>query len=217
MRRVDWLIAAILALVLLFVFGAAFLFWVQPQRVDLGGQAAENDGVYAAADVPGMTANTAFQIALDRARAWQSDAVMVSAVATTEQFNSPYDLYAGNGQWSFQFYSPGVASVSTVNVTNGTATLLGSKQVESNPSFIDQNTWLIDSNRAMSIAMEGGGTLFYDQHSQLAAIMQLSANVENGRMEWLTVLVNQADGRTFQMRIDAMTGEIILFDPSTQN
>ncbi|MEM7798467.1 MAG: hypothetical protein AAF633_04680, partial [Chloroflexota bacterium] len=159
--------------------------------------------------VDGETANEAYQIARDVALNWQADAQLISASTTVEGFNSELDLYAGNGIWSFQFYSPTASAVSTVKVFDGEGSLLSGKRVEEALSAIDINTWLIDSNRAMSIAMETGGNEFYRQNGSIASIMQLAPNPDNGRMEWLAVLVNQNNGVVYQKKIDAMTGEIV--------
>lgn len=211
MQRRDWLIAAILALLLFFVLGAGFLFFVQPRSIalpDEPGAPPANNGL-AGERVDGETANEAYQIAKNVAAGWQADALLISASTTVEGFDSEFDLYAGNGIWSFQFYSPAASAVSTVKVFEGEGTLLSGKRVDDSLDVIDVNTWLIDSNRAMSIAMETGGNEFYRQNNTIASIMQLSPNPENGRMEWLAVLVNQDNGVVYQKTIDAMTGEIV--------
>lgn len=208
MQRRDWLIAAILALLLFFLIGAGFLFLVQPRSVALPNESAVAAGP-PRSQIIGDTANRGYPLALEVAQAWQADARLVSVSATEEGFRSELDLYTGNGVWSYQFYSTAASAVSTIKVVNGDAALLTGKKVEDVIPLLDTNTWLIDSNRAMSIAMESGGKTFYSENFGVASIMQLSQNVASGRMEWLTILVNQDSGSVYQQRIDAMTGEII--------
>lgn len=211
MRRLDWLIAFGLFLVLLTAVILGIFFW-QQSRLNLELTPVPNVPLVAnsSAVATGETALLAFGRSQNRALAWQADAVLIAGEATWPFVDTMDILLQGREDWNFTFYSAAQQAA------------VGATVVDKNPSLGDPypvadvlqplgiEGWQVDSDAAVRIFLANGGTQFFQSESYVTFFMQLSmvAN-NNGRIEWLLAAVSQQTGHSLTLRIDATSGEIL--------
>lgn len=216
MNRLEWVLGILLVVLLLVVIGVSALLWLQPRATDVPEgyvQTTAVSGAVGAAPtsaVPGKTAKIAYAIAQRGVVDWYADAVLLDASTTWPQGATETDLRTGAANWGYTFYSPDAGTAALVTVTGDTA-----KRVSENPysppasTIADAGAWLLDSQQAVQIFLDNGGAAFMRDNGTTTMIMQLTTSNPGGRLEWFVSLFGNENGRSFSMRIDATSGEVL--------
>ncbi|RMG95498.1 MAG: hypothetical protein D6706_11925 [Chloroflexi bacterium] len=218
MTKLEWALGILLVILLLVVAVLSFMFWfrtgnsavnVTPNSATVIAQRA--DDIAPTPAYAGKTAQAAFVLAQPVAQAWQADARLWQASATFPQGASAEELKEGEIAWGFVFYAPGTGKTAVISVTGDQASLIseGSMQLDTPP--LDISGWKLDSRDAVQLFLDAGGADFIAQEGITTLTMTLSLGNQSGnnRMEWLISLFATQNGRSFTMRIDATSGEIL--------
>lgn len=215
MSRLEWVLGILLVLLLLIVVGISAMLWFRPEVPTLDENAAANATAVAARDgastpgAPGRTARIAYVAAQQAGRQWQEDAVLVRAEATWPRDTGVEDLQVGAANWAYTFYSPAAGRTALVTVQDGEASLLSESEGKVNQPLANVTGWNVDSQQALTQFLEAGGSAFMREARTTTAIMELSLANENQRPEWFMSLFANRSGRSFNMRLDASTGEVL--------
>ncbi|MFK7802871.1 MAG: PepSY domain-containing protein [Anaerolineae bacterium] len=209
MKRNDWLIAGLLAVLFLFAIGGVMVFWLQsqayanlPEDVVSGTTTQNNAGA-------GLTTKDAFLASNELATQWQADAKIISASANIDQFENLEDIYNGQANWTVVYYSPIAAAVAVYTVTENGASFLSSKSFNETVSAVDIDKVVLDSNQAMTIAVSNGAARLLEVGSDRVASLKLEQSIETGRPEWRIFIQNFDNGSFMNFRIDSETGQIL--------
>jgi hypothetical protein len=211
MRRHDWLWGFALFVLLLAVVVMSLFFW-QQSRLDLDLTAVPiTPAVVLGGEqtAVGETALTAFGRAQNRALAWQSDAVLLSASATWPIISQLDMLLEGREQWEFIFYSPSQQSGLTASVVDGEVRTGEPYPVPTLSQPLNSVGWRINSQAAVQLFLANGGNQFFQTEPYVGFFMALSTTESNGRMEWLIAAVSHQTSKSMTMRLDATTGDIL--------
>ena len=73
----------------------------------------------------------------------------------------------------------------------------------------DLTAWNLDSRDAIDRFLQEGGADFMNSEGITSLTMTLTADAENGRIQWLIQLTATQSLRTLTMQIDATSGEIV--------
>lgn len=217
MSRLEWVLGILLVLLLLIVVGVSAMLWFRPEVPTLDENAAANATAVAAREegaastpvVEGRTARLAFVPAQNEARQWQEDAVLVQAQATWPRNTGADTLQAGAASWSYTFYSPEAGRTALIVVRDEQASLLSESANKVAEPLANVTGWNVDSQQALTQFLEAGGSAFMRDARTTTAIMELSLANENQRPEWFMSLFANRSGRSFNMRLDASTGDVI--------
>lgn len=209
MKRNDWLIAGLLAVLFLFALGGVMVFWLQSQAYAnlpedvVSGVASQNSAG------AGITTKDAFSASNELATEWQADAKIISASANIDQFENLDAIYNGRANWTVVYYSPIAAAVAVYTVTENGASFLSTKAFNETVSTIDVGKVVLDSNQAMTIAVSNGAAALLERESDRVASLKLEQSIETGRPEWRIFVQNFDSGSFMNFRIDSETGQIL--------
>lgn len=217
MSRLEWILGLVLLALLIVVVGLAASLWLTPNR-QVDQQAADElalAAVYANQVAPtraavGQTAKNAYLLAYQATQSWQDDARLINATATWPQGARAANLAAGQEMWGFVFYSPSAQTTAVVSVADGMASLSprdGRQQLQ----LLEVTGWQMDSSDAIEAFLENGGHAFLEREGITVFSMTLALNdpKQSGRAEWLMSLLATGNGRSFTMRIDATSGDVL--------
>lgn len=217
MSRLEWILGLVLLVLLLAVVGLAASLWLTPNR-QTTRQASEESALTAAyayevaptREATGQTAKNAYLLAYQATRNWQGDAMLVNATATWPQGAQAANLVAGQEMWGFIFYSPAAGRTAVVSIADGAASL-SPRDTPQQLQPLDVSGWQMDSNDAIEAFLAGGGRAFLEREGITVFSMTLALNDPNqsGRAEWLMSLLATGNGRSFTMRLDATSGDVL--------
>lgn len=180
MTRWQKITLASLGLILLTMLGTlAYVLLTRPKPGELPVAAAPAPTYTVTAGA--VTARSAYGQAEAVARAWQGDAALLSASAVWRK-TSVADL-SWPVAWNYQFYSSGTAKIYLVVVRDGQARGIRESLSPYKLTSIPGEQWQVDSHRALSAWLNGGGGNFMRQYSLLD--IQAKLSVQQGRLAWV--------------------------------
>jgi hypothetical protein len=202
--RKEWTILIVLVVLVLAVYGGLLLV------VARGGRAQ----VESAAPRPTPsgsvgTAQEAYPLAREVARAWQPDARLSYASGAWGIGASPQELLEGKTKWGFHFISAGAKQFCVVSVVAGEAQLIESGRIPRVPVLLEVADWYLDSPQALSIFLDQGGRDFLAAHADADVHLRLLTHIENETLLWLAIGLSADDGLAYTVRIDAVTGAVV--------
>ncbi len=218
MNRLEWILGIMLVILLIVVVVLSLLFWFRPDNAPAAGGPNSATTIAEQAQVveptpvfEGHTAKIAFVEARNKARAWQDDAELLTASATFSQGATPEILLAGETSWAFTFYSAAAGEAATVSVVENNARLVGTSSESAVYTPLSINNWQLDSDDAIQILLESGGTQMIEEEGITILTMALLAGNQNksNELEWLVSLIAPQNGRILDLRLNAFTGELI--------
>lgn len=214
MNRLEWILGILLVVLLGVVAVLAVMFWIRPDASGPPANSATAIAQRANAIAPtppfaGQTAKVAYAAALQKAQEWHDDAILVNASATWPQGTSQQDLLAGTTTWGFSFYSPQAASLATISVVDNQASLVSETAHQQPAPPLEASGWNLDSRDAIQQFLSEGGVNFIGNNGITTLTAMLSLDNPNNRIEWLLSLFATQTERSFTMRIDATSGEVL--------
>lgn len=180
MTRWQKITLASLGIILLTTLGAlAYVLLTMPQSSDVLPTPVPRSTY--AVPAAAVTARGAYEQAGALARAWQADAVLLSASAiwrkaVVEDLSRPVP-------WSYQFYSPGTNKLYLVVVRGGQAEKIRESLSPYKLTAADSDQWKVDSHQALSVWLNGGGGVFLQRHPLVDIQARLS--VQQGNLAWM--------------------------------
>lgn len=217
MSRLEWILGLVLLLLLVAVVALSASLWLTPDGAvtrqdadELALAAAYAEEIAPTRTTAVETAKNAYLLANRAAQGWQGDARLLNATATWPQGMAAPDLAFGREAWGFIFYSPTTQTTAVVSVSNGAATI-SPRETRRQLQPLDITSWRLDSNDAAELFLANGGEMFIEREGVTVYSMTLSLNDPhlNGRIEWLLSLLEPQNGRSFSVRIDATSGEVL--------
>lgn len=204
--RLDWLIGALLVVVVLLGALIGYLAWYRPAPLPIVNSSplVEATPVYI-----GQTAQAGVNLAQDRARIWQADAQLLRVSATWPEGIELEKMLSGREGWSYTYYSPTARTTAVVTVADDAVNFIPGREIDATVNPLDAASWLIDSNIAASIFFGNGGLDLAQEIADPTLIMNLSFITDETQAEWLISLFSEQRGTTFSMRVDANTGDIV--------
>jgi hypothetical protein len=216
MSRLEWILGIALVILLGVVIVLSLLFWFRPDAPVASGPgdtaailAERADDIAPTSVFEGRTAQFAFAAAQRAALEWKSDAALISASATWPQGASQQELLTGETNWEFTFYTPAENSVAQISVLEDEATFRSEMQSAQTLQPMQASGWTIDSRDVMRQFLDQRGSAFMGENGVTTLTMMLSADGQQGRIEWLVSLFATQTGKSLTMRFDATTGEVI--------
>ncbi|MCA9969524.1 MAG: hypothetical protein KC425_04870 [Anaerolineales bacterium] len=212
MSRLEWILGILLVVLLLVVIGISAFIWLQPRAPEVADVPTAVSAPIGPAATPiyaGKTARVGFAAAQQALTGWQTDAVLLDATATWPTGATEADVRAGSATWGYTFYSPGTARVALITVLGDKAQLVSESEYQAPTTPASIGAWVIDSEQAVDIFLNAGGAAFMRDNGVTTLIMQLTTSSADGRVIWLASLFGEENGRSFTMRIDATSGDVI--------
>lgn len=214
MNRLEWVLGILLVILLLVVVGISAMLWLQPRADDLPegyeqATAVSNINAAPTSVIPGKTAKIAYATAQRGVADWYADAKLLDASATWAQGVTEATLREGATSWGYTFYSPDAGLSALVTVTADEVNRVSESPYQPPSPIADAGGWLLDSQQAMRTFLDGGGSGFMRDNGTTTMIMQLTTSNPSGRVEWFLSLFADENGRSFSMRIDATSGEVL--------
>ncbi len=202
MSRIEWILGALLVVLLIVVAGLAFTLWYQPAQPNAAtmGQPV---------NTAGQTAMAALVAAEREAGNWQADAKLLT-VSSSWAAREGRSYSSGISSWAFTYYSPAETAVAQITVNNNQASpaLISDTDVVLTPMEISGG-WKVDSPEAVNLALESGGNDFLSSKRDTSLTMSLNTAGDNGRVEWLISLFDEQSEDFIAVRLDATSGEVI--------
>jgi hypothetical protein len=220
MNRLEWILGILLVVLLVGVVALSLMFWFRADE-----PVAETDNLatevasYANKVEPtsvfvGQTAQLAYAAAQQTAVSWQPDAALLNATATWPQGSTPDTLLKGEITWAMTFISPANNQMALISVIENQASMITQGALKEAVKPINVGGWNLDSSEAINRFLLEGGEAFMRNEGLTSLTMTLTADPENGRVQWLMALAASQSLRTLTMQIDATSGEIISKDQS---
>ncbi|MCA9925431.1 MAG: hypothetical protein KC419_04445 [Anaerolineales bacterium] len=217
MNRLEWILGVMLVVLLLVVAVLSLLFWFRPDPSTADPQnsatviAQRADDIAPTSVFEGQTAKLAFVAARRAAESWQPDAQLLNASATWPQGATIQELLGGETTWGFTFYSPEGGKTAVISVVENNPQLIGEAPTAQTYTPIDITSWELDSNEAIQRLLEAGGSQFIQDEGVTILTMLFAADnlQETNQLEWLVSLISTQNGRSIDMRLNAITGEVI--------
>jgi hypothetical protein len=157
----------------------------------------------------GLTAQEAYPLAEEVARAWQPDAELSSTSSAWRGGTTPQELLQGKTTWGFHFISPSVGQFCVVTVVGDQAQVMESSSIPRVPVLLALTDWQVDSPQALSIFLDNGGRDFLAAHADADVHLHLSTKVENETLTWLATGLAADDEMVHTVSINAVTGAVI--------
>jgi hypothetical protein len=199
----EWLILIGLVVVVLAVYGGLLLV------VTRGGAKVESVAPRPTPPWKVLTAQEAYPLAEEVARAWQPDVKLSSASSSWGSGATPQELLEGRATWGFHFISPSTSQFSVVSVMGESAHLVDSGSVPKVPVLLALSDWHVDSPQALSIFLENGGRDFLAAHADADVHLHLLTGVENETLLWVASGLSPNDRVAHTVPINAVTGEVV--------
>lgn len=210
MSRLEWVLGILLVLLLVVVLGLSALLWLRPRMPEMPEglpPTAVSSSRPAQSSSDGKTALVAYAIAQRALQDWHSDAVLLNASATWPRSANANELGQGLANWAYTFYSPSNNSITLVSVRGDDAKRL-SESVYSQPAApLDAGGWRLDSQQAMQLFLNNGGAQFLQEQGASTLLMQLTTS--EAQVTWFLSLYAEGNGRSYSMRINATTGDVL--------
>ena len=191
MRRTDWLLAGLLALLIVAVVS---VFLLLRDR----GEAAET--IQEVFHEP--TAMNAYTSAEPVARQWAADAALYSV---TTALQSPLLQENDSVNWDFTFYSPELQETALLSINGNQVTLISTRSTQDAMQTGDLAGWRVDSPAAIGQMMAVGGEGFLEQQGQATLVLALRSSPA---FVWQGTLVNTGTHATLGLEISAANGDL---------
>ncbi len=213
MSRLEWILGILLAVLLLLAAGISLVLWFRPTMSttapDLGLE-LDPLAVAPTAVYEGKTARFAYGLAQRTAVSNQPDSVLLTASADWPHGSGLDQLEDGKTTWVFSFYSPStgktavysIADDNIFHITDGTYNPIVSP-------LINAGSWEVDSNKAMQSFLDEGARSFLQREGVTTTTFIFTTDNPEDRIVWDMVMFSANTGNTFQMKINATTGEVI--------
>ena len=207
-----------LVVLLVVIVALSLMFWYRSDTppaapANLATEVASYAGKVEPTSVyAGQTAQIAFAAAQKTAVSWQPDAALLNASATWPQGSTRQDLLSGETTWSYTFFSPETDKTALISVLGNEASMVMQGTLNQPAQPVNPGGWTLDSTDAIKQFLNEGGTDFMNNEGVTSLMMTLTADPENGRVQWLIQLAATQALRILTMRIDATSGEILAID-----
>lgn len=156
-----------------------------------------------------LTAQEAYPLAKEAARAWQPDAKLSIASSSWRSGATPQELLEGKTTWGFHFISPSASQSCIVSVVGGEARVIESGSIPKAPVLLELSDWQVDSPQALSIFLDHGGRDFLAAHADADVHLHLLTRIENETVIWLAIGLSSKDGVAHTVPINAVTGAVV--------
>lgn len=211
MSRLEWVLGILLVLLLIVVLGLSALLWLRPRMPQMP-EGLPPTAVSSSLPAPqsasnGKTALAAYAVAQRALQDWHSDAVLLNASATWPRTANASDLGQGVGNWAYTFYSPGSNSITLVSVRGDDAKRLSESVYSQQTAPLDAGGWRLDSQQAVQVFLNNGGAQFLQEQGASTLLMQLTTS--EAQVTWFLSLYAEGSGRSYSMRINATTGDVL--------
>lgn len=191
MRRTDWLLAGLLALLIVAV---ASIFLLLRDRDEPAETIQEVNHV--------PTAMNAYTSVMPVARQWAADAALYSI---TTALQSPLLQDNDSVNWDFTFYSPELQETALMSINDSQVTLISTRSAQDTMQTGDLAGWRVDSPAAIGQMMAVGGEEFLQQQGQATLILALRSSPA---FMWQGTLVNTGTHATLGLELSAENGEL---------
>jgi hypothetical protein len=198
MSRFEWILGAILAVLVVVIGGLLVIFWLQGRPDHPVNNSLVSD----------MTAKRAHGLAQPAAERWAADARLVT-VQTVWQPGS--DFAGGEASWSLTFYSPQQRATALFTVVNGQIAQLSSRETGQALETAGADDWQVDSPVVTELVLASGGREFMASQGDSSLVLTLSL-VDSPT--WTAILVSQETRRNLGIVIDAGSGKMISIQQS---
>jgi hypothetical protein len=138
---------------------------------------------------------------------WQGDA-QLTGVTSGWQAGGPDGATLYQLEWTFSYYSATAGVLRLVMVDRQGAHAMQQLPVRQAPAPVEAD-WNYDSEDMLLTFMAHGGQAFLEDHSQASVRLQLSGR-EGGRPAWYVSAIDPQAGASLQVKIDAMSREVIV-------
>ena len=202
--RKEWTILIVLVVLVLAVYGGLLLVVARRGRAQVESAAPRPTPSGSVG-----TAQEAYPLAVEVARAWQPDARLSSASAAWGSGVPTQELLKGETRWGFNFVSSGARQFCVVSVVAGEAQLVESGRIPRVPVLLTVADWRVDSPQALSIFLDHGGRDFLAAQADADVHLRLLTSVENETLLWLAVGLSASDAQAHTVRIDAVSGAVV--------
>lgn len=197
MTRLEWLLSAILAVLLVVVLALLLRFWLERGPGSAVSPAEQAQAVEA------RTALSSYQAAQPVAQGWAADAKLLNARAAWPEGDS-FDPEAA--AWNFVFYSPGQSATALISVSQNRAQLISNREIDRRLNVYATGGWEVDSPQLLSIALENGGRAFLEQYGSSKLTLTLDAN---DQFAWRARLINTEAPASLTLHVNPTTGEVM--------
>jgi hypothetical protein len=191
MRRTDWLLAGLLALLIVAVVSIFLLLR------DRDEPAETIEEVF---HVP--TAMNAYISVEPVARQWAADAAFYSI---TTALQSPLLQDNDSVNWDFTFYSPELQETALLSINGNQVTLISTRSAQDAIQTGDLAGWRVDSPAAIGQMVAIGGEEFLEHQGQATLVLALKSSPA---FMWQGTLVNTGTHATLGLEISAENGEL---------
>lgn len=193
MSRFEWILGAVLAVMVVIIGGLLAIFWLQGRPDD-----SVNNST-----TPGRTARGALQTAQPAAERWADDAELINIQSS---WSPGSDFASGEADWSLTFYSPEKRATALFTVVDGQASLLSSRQASQAFDPVDPEQWRVDSPAVTTEVLASGGREFIASEGESTLILTLNLA---DPPTWTAILISQESRRNLGIIINAGSGEVI--------
>lgn len=156
-----------------------------------------------------LTAQEAYPLAEEVARAWQPDVKLANASSSWGSGATPQALLEGKTTWGFHFISPSTSQFCIVSVMGEEGRVIDSGDIPRVPVLLALADWHVDSPQALSIFLDHGGRDFLAAHADADVHLHLLTGVENETLLWMASGLSPNDRVAHTVPINAVTGEVV--------
>jgi hypothetical protein len=198
MSRLDWMLTALLAVLVVVVGALLIVFWLQ--RSD--AENVVNNSAVETSSRATHTAQSAYALAEPVAGAWAPDARLVNASGTW-----PQNAFAPDGaNWAFLFHSRDEEATALVSVEGERATLIGPTPSDRQVEPVGLERWDVDSPAVVEAALGEGGQDFIDSHEDVEMALTLETDRE---LIWRVIFFATGTGENLELLISPATGQVV--------
>jgi hypothetical protein len=191
MRRTDWLLAGLLALLIVAAVSILLLLRDRNEPVETIQEVFHEP-----------TAMNAYTSAEPVARKWAADAALYSI---TTALQSPLLQNNDFVNWDFTFYSPELHEAALLSINDSQVTLISTRSAQDIMQTGNLADWRVDSPAAIGQMMAVGGEEFLQQQGQATLVLALRSSPA---FKWKGTLVNTGTHATLGLEISAENGEL---------
>jgi hypothetical protein len=152
-----------------------------------------------------MTAQEAYDLALAKAQAWQSDAVFISMQTTTL---GPVDAEGKSESWTLHFYSPSTDEINLMLFISGVLNTSPSPNQGSPTPLPALDSVSLDTKSIYDIAAAAGGSEYLAQGAK-AGLALTPYPLDKDMPTWYVSYAGADERKIFLVVIDARTGEVV--------
>ncbi|HUW95265.1 MAG TPA: hypothetical protein VMW58_05720 [Anaerolineae bacterium] len=166
-----------------------------------------NSSLIRVPNAAGFTAKEALAGAQEAARAWQSDAQLVSANASWRGL-PPDELMTEEVSWAYTFFSPQAREVRIWSVTPQGATAADTIDASPNTRVLDFAAWEVDSPQVLTAFLDHGGSGFLEENPEATISLRLGPSEDGESPIWLAFGISSSNRSTLTVQVDPVSGEV---------